>query len=85
MRSLRIGLWQTAAFVNGDRWKIPAFLVGLLVLAGAGIGRIRVETQWSRYLPEAMPSIQGLRAVEKNLSSLWMTWHSLSMSRIGWL
>jgi uncharacterized protein len=72
VRSLRWVLWRVAVFVSRDTWKIPVVLVLLVVLSAVGIGRIRVESQWARYLPESMPSIQGLRAVESELAGFYV-------------
>ena len=72
LRSLRRGLWRVAAIVNGDRWKIPIVFGLLLVLAVVGISRIRVESQFAGYLPKSMPSIQGLRVVEKELAGFYV-------------
>ena len=68
VRWLRKGLWGVASFVNGDTWKIPTVLGLLLALSAVGIGRIRVEAQLSRHLPESAPAIRGLRVVEEKLS-----------------
>jgi uncharacterized protein len=72
VRLLRRWLWQVAAIVERDTWKIPAAFFVLLALAGAGISRIRVESQLSRHLPESMPSIQGLHVVEKELAGFYV-------------
>lgn len=72
VRLLRRMLWGAASAVNRDTVKIPAVLGVLLALAAVGIGRIRVETQPTGYLPESAPSIQGLRVVEKELSGFYV-------------
>ena len=72
VRSLRRGLWRAASAVNRDAWKIPVLLFALLGVAAAGIARIQVEMQLTRYLPESAPSIQGLRAVEETLAGFFV-------------
>ena len=72
VRLLRRMLWGVASVVNRDTWKIPAVLCVLVALAAMGIGRIRVETQPTGYLPESKPSIQGLRLAEEKLSGFYV-------------
>ena len=68
LRWLRQGLWRVGKFVARDRWRIPAALALVLAVSALGMGRIQVETQVVRYLPESAPSIQGLKAVETHLA-----------------
>ena len=68
IRWLRAGLWRLAAIANRDRWKIPVALVLLVLVALAGIRRVPVETQWTRYLPGSMPSMRSLRALQETMA-----------------
>lgn len=72
VRLLRRALWRTAAFVNRDVWKVPAAVLGLLAVAGAGMSQIRVEAQIARHLSESKPSIQGLRVVDEHLAGFYV-------------
>ena len=72
LRVLRAGLWGAAAIANRDRGRIPAVLVILLAVSAAGLFRIRMESQWARYLPDTKPSISGLRALERDQAGFYV-------------
>ncbi len=57
-----------ALFINRRHSaKVVAICALLLVFAGVGINRIKVETSMVAFLPEEAPSIQGLTIVQKKL------------------